>query len=259
MAIALTCAECERDLRVKDELAGRKIKCPECGGVIAVPAGRRTSAVAAGAPAKSPKPPPEYDDDEDRPRKKKKKKKSNKGLLIGLIIGGVLLLGGGIVLIIVLTRGGDDNKTQAKGDKKQFQPAPMPMPDANKPFEPPPKAPATGIRRAGERADVQNNLRQVGLAYHMCCDSTGRAPQKLEDLEPFYEKNPTITEMLKTKYVIFLYGTKPTQMTQGTSNTVLAYESQLDQQGIRITLMGDGSLTFMNEAEFKAAPKAGQK
>src|SRR5437868_6904629 len=36
MAIALTCPSCARELKVKDELAGRKIKCPKCGKVIAV-------------------------------------------------------------------------------------------------------------------------------------------------------------------------------------------------------------------------------
>ena len=55
MAIALTCSECERDMKVKDELAGRKIKCPECGSVLMVPSGaKKASAVVAGAPARAP-------------------------------------------------------------------------------------------------------------------------------------------------------------------------------------------------------------
>ena len=259
MAIALTCSECERDMKVKDELAGRKIKCPECGSVLMVPSGaKKASAVVAGAPARAPK--LERDlGEEDRPRKKKKKKKSNKGLLIALGIAGVLLLGGGVVLIVVLTGGGDDgSKKQASADKKLEAPA-LPPDFLKAPGAPPPKAPATGIRRPAERAEVKNLLKQLGLAYHICCDNTGKAPQKLEDLEPFYEKNQQITEMLKTKYLVFLYGTKPTQMIQGTSNTVLAYESQLDQQGIRLVLMGDGSVSHMTEAEFKAAPRAGQR
>ena len=36
MPIALTCS-CGRALRVKDELAGRKIRCPKCSAVVAVP------------------------------------------------------------------------------------------------------------------------------------------------------------------------------------------------------------------------------
>lgn len=36
MAIALSCA-CGRDFRIKDELAGKKVKCPECSTVLVVP------------------------------------------------------------------------------------------------------------------------------------------------------------------------------------------------------------------------------
>lgn len=39
MAISLVCPFCERTIRVKDELAGRKIRCPDCKGVVAVPSG----------------------------------------------------------------------------------------------------------------------------------------------------------------------------------------------------------------------------
>ena len=37
MPIALSC-DCGRALRVKDELAGKKIRCPECKSILAVPA-----------------------------------------------------------------------------------------------------------------------------------------------------------------------------------------------------------------------------
>lgn len=258
MAIALTCSECEHDMKVKDELAGRRIKCPECGQVLAVPEGaKRVSAVAA-APATSANA-RDADEQDDRPRKKKKKKKkSNKGLFIGLGVGGVLLAVGAVVLIIVLNQGGGDAKGQAKGDPKQ--PEQPPIADGFQPPPPPgPKAPATGVRRAAERAEVKNALRQLGLAFHQYCDTSRKGPQKWEDLAPYYEKNQQITEMLTTKYLTFLYGAHISQMPQGTSNTVLAYETQLDQQGIRIVLMADGSVTFMNDVEFKAAPKAGQR
>jgi len=41
MSIRLMCPnpECGLRLKVKDELAGKKVKCPECGGIIAVPGG----------------------------------------------------------------------------------------------------------------------------------------------------------------------------------------------------------------------------
>jgi hypothetical protein len=37
MPISMSC-DCGRSLRVKDEFAGRKVKCPQCGAVLAVPA-----------------------------------------------------------------------------------------------------------------------------------------------------------------------------------------------------------------------------
>ena len=35
--IPLTCDHCDKNLRLRDELAGRRIKCPGCGGVLTVP------------------------------------------------------------------------------------------------------------------------------------------------------------------------------------------------------------------------------
>src|SRR5450755_2517656 len=88
MTIAFACSECERKLKVKDELAGRKVKCPSCGASIAVPS---EEAVIEGPPPRKSRPPEddeappvrEHDDadegdkgeEEERPRKKKKKKK----------------------------------------------------------------------------------------------------------------------------------------------------------------------------------------
>jgi hypothetical protein len=95
MAISLTC-ECGKKLAVKEELAGKKVKCPACESLLTVPS------LSDEKPAR--KRPAEVDDDEEdedrdqeevRPRKKKKKKraaKSNKLTWIGAGVG-VLLLG----------------------------------------------------------------------------------------------------------------------------------------------------------------------
>ncbi len=79
MPIALACP-CGKNLNVKEELSGKRVKCPGCGGVLAVPA----------APAE-PEPvlePLDEDDEEDAggpaepdpraPVRKKKKKKGKK-------------------------------------------------------------------------------------------------------------------------------------------------------------------------------------
>ena len=36
MSIAVSCSSCDREIKVKDDLAGRKIKCPDCGESITV-------------------------------------------------------------------------------------------------------------------------------------------------------------------------------------------------------------------------------
>ena len=92
MAISLTC-ECGKKLAVKEELAGKRVKCPSCESLITVPS-------LADEPPPRKRPAAAVDDDEDqgdeeaRPRKKKKKKraKSNKMLWIGASVG-VLVLG----------------------------------------------------------------------------------------------------------------------------------------------------------------------
>ncbi len=50
--LALACAACGKSLRVKAELAGKKVKCPGCGQVIAVPAAAQPQTPAAPAAAR---------------------------------------------------------------------------------------------------------------------------------------------------------------------------------------------------------------
>jgi hypothetical protein len=90
MSISLSC-ECGKKLAVKDELAGKKVKCPGCGSVLAVPAADSEAVTPAALP------PLEEDDAPLPPRKKSTKfnsgkKKSNKMLWIGAAAG-VMVLG----------------------------------------------------------------------------------------------------------------------------------------------------------------------
>src|SRR5436190_8674574 len=133
MPIAVACPSCHARLRVGDQYAGRKVRCPKCSGVIAVSEDEVQTGVTAkatfaaglngvGGAAKARAPLPDDDeeprirrkarpaDDEDdfeeeRPRKKKKKKQKNNGLLIGVLAGGGFLLIGGVVLLIILLTG----------------------------------------------------------------------------------------------------------------------------------------------------------
>jgi ribosomal protein S27E len=53
MALSVQCGQCGKEFRVKDELAGKRVKCSACGQPIAIPAaaGRAVAPAPKGAPA----------------------------------------------------------------------------------------------------------------------------------------------------------------------------------------------------------------
>jgi predicted Zn finger-like uncharacterized protein len=94
MPVTLSCPECQSRLRVRDDLAGKKVKCPRCAHLVLVPpreddatevlnAGQVDIAEVKPLPARSGKttrrqPPPRKDDHHDRvmaskPRPKKRR------------------------------------------------------------------------------------------------------------------------------------------------------------------------------------------
>ena len=84
MSIEFSCAECDRTIKVKDELAGRRVKCPGCATAITVPvseeeeapspkkkpAAKRRDEEEDERPARKKAAARDEDGDEDRPRKK---------------------------------------------------------------------------------------------------------------------------------------------------------------------------------------------
>jgi hypothetical protein len=127
MPLVVTC-DCGKSLKVKDSLAGKRIRCPECQELLTVPAAEEEEPAAdeepapkmapARAPAKAAtkakrRPEPEDDDEEEeeeRPRARAKKKKgkaqaehSSPNLLLLLGIGGgALVLAGAVVVVLLI-------------------------------------------------------------------------------------------------------------------------------------------------------------
>ena len=50
MPISLSCQQCGRNLRVKDELAGMQIYCPDCKGILTVPRANEAIRAEVAAP-----------------------------------------------------------------------------------------------------------------------------------------------------------------------------------------------------------------
>jgi hypothetical protein len=112
MSIAVVCESCERSVKVKDDLAGRKIKCPGCGKVLAVPDEEVDERPARKRSRER------EEDEEGRPRRKGGNKKSKKGLIIGLSVGGGVLTVGLVILFFVLLGSRDNpNATEENFDK----------------------------------------------------------------------------------------------------------------------------------------------
>jgi hypothetical protein len=117
---------------------------------------------------------------------------------------------------------------------------------------------ASGVRADEERV-TPNDLKQIGLAYHNYADNNaGRAPKTAEDLAPYFENSKKLLDHLKTKRIEFFYGVRIVEMTEGTSNTVLAYEKDVPTKG-GYALYGDGSIKKLTADEFKKAMLAKKK
>ena len=54
MPVSQTCPKCKIKLRVGDDLAGKKIKCPKCATIFPFSAPEGTAAITANAPASGP-------------------------------------------------------------------------------------------------------------------------------------------------------------------------------------------------------------
>jgi hypothetical protein len=117
-------------------------------------------------------------------------------------------------------------------------------------------APAAGAAPTDVRS--ANDLKQIGLAYHNHVDATNKGPAKAEDLAPYFENDKRLLALLKNEDIVFFYNVTPTQMTSGTSNTVLAYFAEVPDKG-GLVLMGDASVKKMSPDEFKKATLAGKR
>lgn len=123
----VTCA-CGKSLQAREELAGKRVRCPGCGEALTVPA-------ASSAAVRPSKPRPPADDEPARPRRPTKQKAGmSPALLWSLVGGGAALAVGAVVLVIVLSSGGGGGSggpagpPGAGGQAGNQQPAGKPVP-----------------------------------------------------------------------------------------------------------------------------------
>ena len=233
MAISLSCPSCDKTLKVKDELAGRKVKCPGCGEAVPVPAGDEAAVVAAEKlPRGKPLP---VEDEEDRPRKKKKKKKSNLGLWIG--VGG-----GGLALLLLIGCGiGAFFYFKTPGEKKlddQAKAKPEPKREDDGKIVPPPPPPqkegrGTGIYGARERPLVQNDLKQLVLFMQQAELASGKTPKDVKAfVNSIKREAPALAKDMESGYYVIVPNTP------FSSEFMVAYEGPADAVDLHVVVMG---------------------
>jgi len=239
MAISFTCPSCDSELKLKDELAGRKVKCPRCGDVVVVPAEEEEESRA---------------EESRKKKKKKRKKKGSTALIAGIAIGVLLLVGGGIAIVFAVTRGKEPER-QAKA------PAPPPKQEQPQPqFEPKPrkgKDLISAIARRMESSEVNNWFHQLGLAYQTVAtaNTSGRGPANFNELGREFANTP-LKEWFDKGWITVVWGVRASNQPAGASNTALAWETDADGQGQRIVLMCSGSIQTIDEPTFANTARA---
>ena len=142
------------------------------------------------------------------------------------------------------------------------QRAPLPTEKAEKTKND--KKPAAQKEPAVEKAKPvpaglrQDQLKQLGLAYHSHVGAMKRPPANAKELAPFFEKDAKLMETLTKGEYIILWKSSFENMTAGTSNTILGYEKETPTAG-GLVLMADASVRNMTAEEFKKAPKGAGK
>src|SRR5438093_3287450 len=96
MSLSLRCEACGKPLKLKDELAGKKIKCPACGQGLTVPPADEPEGVTAAAEVGAPEPGRAPPDRNRRRRKRHQDEPPSLARYWPLLLGGtavILLLG----------------------------------------------------------------------------------------------------------------------------------------------------------------------
>ncbi len=119
-------------------------------------------------------------------------------------------------------------------------------------------AACTGFKNAAQKNQRQRQLTEIGIMYHNYHDTNNKGPSGPQDLQPFAQDLPEGWRGLQSGQIVVLWDVKMTEQLEGTSNTVLAYESDVPNGG-GLVLMADGAVRSMNPQEFAAAPKAKPK
>jgi hypothetical protein len=188
---------------------------------------------------------------DDRPRKKKKKKKSNAGLWIGLGVGGgvllVILIAIGVVVAL---------RPWERGGEKKHDIAQNPQPQQQQPNNKlggdvvrEPKTVLGNIRARGNRAEADNEMKQISLFFHQYADL--HKNPKTRTLDSFLDFLKRDSNVLYNKIKVEKYYTMNLLARLG-SEDILVYETEVYTKGY-YCFHANNQMGYLPAQELKAA------
>jgi hypothetical protein len=106
----------------------------------------------------------------------------------------------------------------------------------------------TRVREVMDRVRAETQLRTIGQFLGIYKTELNRYPNTLQELLDYIKTDARQEhESLQTGYFVFAPSQNPT------SQTIVIYEKDPDTNGMRVVLMGDGSVQRLSEEQFKAA------
>ena len=105
-------------------------------------------------------------------------------------------------------------------------------------------------QNAAKRANMMNNLRELGLAYHNFHDENMRGPQNWQEAEK-HMSSKAKEELVAAGYIVH-WGVKIIDAKGGTFSFVLAYPPSAATEGGTVVML-DGAVKQMTAQEFNDA------
>lgn len=104
-----------------------------------------------------------------------------------------------------------------------------------------------GVWNRADDLDVQNDMKQLVLAYCNYAAANGRGPSNVQQIGPYYENNARITKAIESHQITVIWGLPALGPT-----TLVAYETKPDRIGNRLVAFSDGSVHTVADEEFAA-------
>jgi hypothetical protein len=121
-----------------------------------------------------------------------------------------------------------------------------------------------GMQQAAQQMQTQAELQQLGRSYQNFAAEKNKGPANTTEWADWAKTKDAGTVALinqtgpNGKYVIFWGLRIPQDFPDGTSTTILGYESKTPNEGGAV-LMADGTTKLMTQAEFNSAKKPAKK